>query len=52
MELGEKKGKEEGKLESESNKAQEIARSMKRENMTHELIAKLTGLQVEEIAGL
>jgi len=52
FEQGEKKGRNEGRNEGERNKAREIARSMWQEKMASELIAKLTGLTIEEIEKL
>jgi predicted transposase/invertase (TIGR01784 family) len=57
---GEAKGREEGRVEGraeglaegEHNKALESARSMKADGMSAELIAKYTGLTVEQINSL
>ena len=46
------KGRAEGRAEGELNKAVETARSMKADNMPAELIAKYTGLTVEDIKQL
>ena len=43
---------EKGEKSGERNKAQEIARSMRQEKIASELIARLTGLKVEEIEKL
>lgn len=41
---------EKGKAEGEMEKALEIAKSMKKEGFEDEVIAKLTGISIEEIA--
>ena len=52
MEKGRAKGRAEGRAEGELNKAMETARNMKADGMAAELIAKYTGLTVEEIKQL
>jgi len=52
FEKGEEKGIEKGREEGKQNKAWEIARSMRRDGADAVLIAKWTGLPVEEIAKL
>jgi len=46
---GERKGRAEGRAEGERDRALESARRMKTDNMPTELIAKYTGLAVEDI---
>ena len=46
------KGREEGLAEGKSSATIEIAKSMKAEGMTIDMISKFTGLSVEEIGAL
>jgi predicted transposase/invertase (TIGR01784 family) len=50
--FGEAKGKAEGIAEGEIRKALDTARNMKTEGITIEIIAKVTGLGVEEVEAL
>jgi predicted transposase/invertase (TIGR01784 family) len=45
-------GKREGRIEGELSKAREIAFALKKEGFTHERIARLTKLSIEEIEKL
>ena len=49
---GIEKGRQEGMEQGEKNKSILIAKEMKKENMSKELISRLTGLSVEEIEKL
>lgn len=52
MKTAEDKGRAEGRAEGERDKALESARRMKADGMPAELIAKYTGLSIEELAEL
>ena len=49
---GEAKGRVEGRAEGERSMAMETAREMKADGMTAAIIAKYTGLAIEEIESL
>lgn len=49
---GKEEGKVEGKVEGEEKKQFEIARNMKQEGLSLELIAKLTGLTEDQLQKL
>ena len=51
-EQGLKQGREEGRAEGEAQKQREIAKNFKNSGVPLDLIAKNTGLSVEEIEGL
>ena len=46
------KGRAEGMVEGEANKAYEIAKSMLDNGFQHEFVAKLTGLTLEQVKKL
>ena len=51
-EQGLKQGREQGRAEGEAQKQREIAKNFKNSGVPLDLIAKNTGLSVEEIEGL
>ncbi|MFR5859631.1 MAG: hypothetical protein ACLUJC_10535, partial [Clostridia bacterium] len=52
LELGLEQGREQGRAEGEAQKQREIAKNFKNSGVPLDLIAKNTGLSVEEIEGL
>ena len=52
LELGLEQGREQGRAEGEAQKQREIAKNFKDSGVPLDLIAKNTGLSVEEIEGL
>ena len=52
LEQGQKLGLEQGQKLGEINKEKEIAKKLKQENISLELISKTTGLSIEEIKRL
>ena len=52
LELGREQGLKQGRAEGEAQKQREIAKNFKNSGVPLDLIAKNTGLSVEEIEGL
>lgn len=52
IETAERKGEAKGRVEGERSMAMETARKMKADGMTAAIIAKYTGLAIEEIEAL
>jgi predicted transposase/invertase (TIGR01784 family) len=50
--IGEARGRAEGRTEGEANNARKVAKNMKAEGMDVEIIARLTGLMVDEVLKL